>query len=71
MFVILVGTNNHHSTVEEIVDGLETIAWIIGEKRPQSKIVILVSVLKELESKENLLFARESKAVLKNREIIR
>ena len=43
MFVILVGTNNYHSTVEEIVDGLETIAWTVYEKRPQSKIVILVS----------------------------
>ena len=57
VFVILVGTNNYHSTVEEIVDGLEAIAWTIGEKKPQSKIVILVSVVKEL-------FARESKAVL-------
>jgi len=41
VFVILVGTNNYHSTVEEIVDGLETIAWTVYEKRPQSKIVIL------------------------------
>ena len=43
VFVILVGTNNHHSTVEEIVDGLETIVWTVYEKQPQSKIVILVS----------------------------
>ncbi|XP_065056750.1 platelet-activating factor acetylhydrolase IB subunit alpha2-like [Rhopilema esculentum] len=41
LFIILVGTNNHHSTVEEVVEGLELIAWTIQEKKPESKILFL------------------------------
>eukprot|EP00112_Aurelia_sp_Birch-Aquarium-sp1_P024217 Seg7544.1 transcript_id=Seg7544.1/GoldUCD/mRNA.D3Y31 product="Platelet-activating factor acetylhydrolase IB subunit beta" protein_id=Seg7544.1/GoldUCD/D3Y31 len=41
LFVVLVGTNNIDNTCDEIVEGLETIAWTINQRHPQTKILIL------------------------------
>jgi platelet-activating factor acetylhydrolase IB subunit beta/gamma len=42
--VVLVGTNNHGDTPEEIADGLKTITTMIRDKQPQA-FVILLSLL--------------------------
>jgi len=40
--VLLVGTNNHHSSAEQVVEGIETIVWSITSKLPSAKIIVLV-----------------------------
>jgi len=39
--VLLVGTNNHHSSAEQVVEGIETIVWSITSKLPSAKIIVL------------------------------
>lgn len=40
--VLLVGTNNHHSSAEQVVEGIESIVWSITSKLPSAKIIVLV-----------------------------
>jgi len=40
--VLLVGTNNHHSSAEQVVEGIESIVWSISSKLPSAKIIVLV-----------------------------
>lgn len=40
--VLLVGTNNHHSSAEQVVEGIETIVWSITSKLPSAKVIVLV-----------------------------
>lgn len=39
--VLLVGTNNHHSSAEQVVEGIESIVWSISSKLPSAKIIVL------------------------------
>lgn len=39
--VVLAGTNNYANTCEEIVEGIEAIAWCIGNNVPACKIIVL------------------------------
>lgn len=41
--VVLVGTNNHGHTSDEIVEGIESILWSIVNILPDAKIILLVS----------------------------
>eukprot|EP00794_Sanderia_malayensis_P010941 gene10941-12102_t len=41
VFVVLVGTNNHSNTADEIVEGIESLAWYISSNRPNAKIIIM------------------------------
>ena len=40
--VLLAGTNNHHSSADQLVEGIETIVWSISSKLPAAKIIVLV-----------------------------
>ena len=40
--VLLVGTNNYHSSAEQVVEGIETIVWSITSKLPSAKVIVLV-----------------------------
>ena len=40
--VVLIGTNNHGNTAEQVAEGIESAAWCIQSKLPSSKIVVLV-----------------------------
>ena len=40
--VLLVGTNNHGHTPDQIADGILTIVLLMREKQPQANIVVLV-----------------------------
>lgn len=39
--VLLVGTNNYHSSADQLVEGIETIVWCITSKIPSAKIIVL------------------------------
>ncbi|EDO46036.1 predicted protein [Nematostella vectensis] len=39
--VLLVGTNNHGCTAEQIVEGIECIVWTIHELVPDAKVLVL------------------------------
>jgi len=39
--VVWAGTNNHSHTSDEIVEGLESIAWCINNSLPNAKIILL------------------------------
>merc|ERR1719378_1237338 len=41
VFVVLVGTNNHNNSADEVVEGIENLAWHISGSKPNSKIVIM------------------------------
>ena len=45
MVVILVGTNNHGDSAEQIADGLKTICSLIREKLPRAFLILLVRLL--------------------------
>uniref|UniRef100_A0A0L8GP47 SGNH hydrolase-type esterase domain-containing protein n=1 Tax=Octopus bimaculoides TaxID=37653 RepID=A0A0L8GP47_OCTBM len=44
IIVILVGTNNHDHTAEEVCEGIMKIAQTIAEKQPQSNIIVMVRI---------------------------
>lgn len=39
--VLLAGTNNHHSSADQLVEGIEAIVWSISSKLPAAKIIVL------------------------------
>jgi len=39
--VLLVGTNNHHSSADQVVEGIEVIVWSITSKLPSAKVIVL------------------------------
>eukprot|EP00057_Strongylocentrotus_purpuratus_P031759 XP_785569.2 PREDICTED: platelet-activating factor acetylhydrolase IB subunit gamma [Strongylocentrotus purpuratus] len=39
--VLLVGTNNHGHTAEEVTNGIETIVKLIVEKQPQARVIVM------------------------------
>lgn len=39
--VLLIGTNNHHSTADQVVEGIESVVWSITSKLPSAKIIVL------------------------------
>ena len=41
LVVVLVGTNNHNHTSDQVVEALETIAWCINNNHPQCKTLLL------------------------------
>lgn len=41
--VLLIGTNNHGDSAEEIAEGIKTICTLIRDKQPQAYLVVLVS----------------------------
>ena len=45
--VLLVGTNNYHSSAEQVVEGIETIVWSVTSKLPSAKVIVLVSLQPE------------------------
>ena len=40
---MLVGTNNHGNTADQVVEGIEAVTWSIQSKLPSAKIIVLVS----------------------------
>ncbi len=44
--VLLVGTNNHGDTAEDVAEGIKTICALINDKQPQAYLVVLVSSLR-------------------------
>ena len=40
--MLLAGTNNHHSSADQLVEGIEAIVWSISSKLPAAKIIVLV-----------------------------
>jgi hypothetical protein len=42
--VILVGTNNHGDTPDQIAEGLKAICSLIREKLPKAFLILLVSI---------------------------
>ena len=40
--MLLIGTNNHHSTADQLVEGIEVIVWSITSKLPSAKVIVLV-----------------------------
>ena len=40
--MLLAGTNNHHSSADQLVEGIEAIVWNISSKLPAAKIIVLV-----------------------------
>ena len=40
--VLLIGTNNHHSSADQLVEGIEVIVWSITSKLPSAKVIVLV-----------------------------
>lgn len=44
MVVLSVGTNNIPNTCDEILEGIESIAWTISNALPNTKIIALVSL---------------------------
>ena len=38
----MIGSNNHNSTADQIVEGIESIVWSIASKLTSAKIVVLV-----------------------------
>jgi platelet-activating factor acetylhydrolase IB subunit beta/gamma len=43
--VLLVGTNNHGHTPEQIADGIQVIIRVLQEKQPQAYLILPVSIL--------------------------
>jgi platelet-activating factor acetylhydrolase IB subunit beta/gamma len=41
--VLLVGTNNHDHTSDQIAGGIEAIVDLIKTKQPQAQVIVLVS----------------------------
>lgn len=42
--VLLIGTNNHHSSADQIAEGIEVIVWSITSKLPSAKVIVLVRI---------------------------
>lgn len=40
--VLLIGTNNHHCSADQLVEGIEVIVWSITGKLPSAKVIVLV-----------------------------
>ena len=40
--MLLIGTNNHHCTADQLVEGIEVIVWSITSKLPSAKVIVLV-----------------------------
>lgn len=40
--MLLAGTNNHHSSADQLVEGIEAVVWSISSKLPAAKIIVLV-----------------------------
>ena len=40
--MLLIGTNNHHSSADQLVEGIEVIVWSITSKLPSAKVIVLV-----------------------------
>ena len=51
---MLVGTNNHENSPDEIVDALEAIAFSIASEKPECKIIILVCLFLKINEKSNI-----------------
>ena len=45
--VVLVGTNNHHSTADQLAEGIESVVWSVTSKLPSAKIIVLVRLISE------------------------
>ncbi|XP_071959630.1 platelet-activating factor acetylhydrolase IB subunit alpha1-like [Antedon mediterranea] len=66
VIVLLVGTNNHEHTVDQVAGGVEAIVKYISEKQPQSHIVVMglpprgqkPNHLREKNSAVNVLIAK-------------
>lgn len=39
--VLLIGTNNHHCSADQLVEGIEVIVWSITGKLPSAKVIVL------------------------------
>ena len=42
--MLLIGTNNHHSSADQIAEGIEVILWSITSKLPSAKVIVLVRI---------------------------
>lgn len=43
MIVLLIGTNNHDHTAEQVAGGIVEIVSALQQKQPQSQIIVMVT----------------------------